>query len=152
MFWEQSGNILGTSWEQTKNFSLYEILSVLFSVLSVYSAGSCAVSKAVTQHQCRATALVDLVVTERSGSEECACRGRVLCQLGACCCLAMTAGGAGERCGRWRNTAQGVFLGAPPSHAQRAIAAHRMQAAPNLQIRRCLCMRLGPRLVQSVFH
>jgi hypothetical protein len=64
---------LGTSWEQTKNFSSYEILSVLFSVLSVYSTGSCAVSKAVTQQQGRVTALVDLVAVERAGRAECAC-------------------------------------------------------------------------------
>lgn len=51
---------MGKNWEQTKNFSLYEILSVLFSVLSVYSAGSSAVSKAVTQHQGWAAALADL--------------------------------------------------------------------------------------------
>lgn len=127
MFWEQSGNILGTNWEQTKNFSLYEILSVLFSVLSVYSAGGCAVSKAVTQHQGRVTALVDLVVVELGGIAEYASRGRALCHLGASCCGAVATVVLANERGGCRNAAQGVSL-VPPSRALWIAVAYRLQA------------------------
>lgn len=105
---------MGTNWEQTKIFSLYEILSVLFSVLSVDPAGCWVGSKAVARHQSRVAALADLGWLRYC----CVCvvgmrEGRALCPLGACCSGAIAAMALANVGGRCRNAAQGVFLGAP---------------------------------------
>ena len=102
---------------------------MFFSLFCLFLCLAAVLFQSHEEHQCRATAELDLV-----------CLGAGVSMVGVrCATWARAAVGLwqmvvqGNECGRCRNAAQGVFLGATYLRARCGIAAHSMQvikAAP----------------------